>query len=108
MPFLFIISGAVLTIAAVRGTQDDLLGLLRADFTGKNNFIYWLASILLIGAVGYIPDLKPVSRAFLFLVVIVLLLKNGGVFTQFVNALGGTQTATATSTTTKHVSKGPA
>jgi hypothetical protein len=91
MPYLFILSGSILIIAAVRNTNDQLLSLLKSDFTGKGNFIYWLLSILLIGAIGYIPDLKPVSRAFLLLVIVVLFLKNGGVFTQFVNAIGTTQ-----------------
>lgn len=96
MPFLFIVSGVVMIVSAVRGTQDDLVALLKADFTGKGNFIYWLISILLIGAIGYIPSLRPVSRAFLVLVVIVLFLKNGGVFTQFTNAIAQTQTSTNT------------
>lgn len=96
MPFLFIVAGLVLTIAAGRGTQDDLISLLKTDFTGKNNFVYWLFSILIIGAVGYIDALRPVSRAFMVLVIIVLFLKNGGVFSQFTSAIGGTQTASTT------------
>jgi hypothetical protein len=99
MPFLFILSGLVMIVSATRGTNQQLLTLLKSDFTGKNNFIYWMLSILLIGAVGYIPDLKPVSRAFLVLVVIVLILKNGGVFTEFSKAIGTTQTANTTATT---------
>jgi len=93
MPFLFLIVGTVMIVSAARGTNNDLVALLKADFTGQNNFLYWLVSILIIGAVGYIPDLKPVSRAFLVLVVIVLFLENGGVFTQFTAALKGTQSA---------------
>ncbi len=91
MPFLFLIAGVVMTVSAVRGTNQDLLTLLKGDFTGKGNFLYWTLSILLIGAVGYIPDLKPVSRAFLVLVVIVLFLQNRGVFTQFTSAINSTQ-----------------
>ena len=84
-----------MVVSAARNTNQQLITLLKSDFTGQGNFIYWLISILLIGAVGYIPDLKPVSRAFLVLVVIVLVLKNGGVFTQFLQAIGTTQTAKA-------------
>lgn len=90
MPFLFIIIGVVMVVAAVRGTNTDLVTLIKGDFTGKGNFIYWLVSILIIGAVGYIPDLKPVSRAFLVLVVIVLFLDNKGVFANAVKALNTT------------------
>jgi hypothetical protein len=93
MPFLFIVTGLVMVISAARNTYPQLLQLLKDDVTGQNNFVYWMAAILGIGALGYIPDLKPVSRAFLVLVVIVLILKNGGVFNQFVSALNTTQAA---------------
>lgn len=99
MPYMFLLSGLILVIAAVRGTQADLLTLLKGDITGKNNFIYWIISILIIGAVGYIPNLKPVSRAFLALVIIVLFLQNkGGVFAQFTQALNSTQNKTTATT----------
>jgi hypothetical protein len=98
MPFLFLITGVVFVVSATLNTQGQLLTLLRGDFTGKGNFIYWLAAILLIGAVGYIPDLKPVSRAFLVLVVIVLFINNKGVFANFIAAMNQTQQSSATST----------
>lgn len=100
MPFLFISAGLLLTIAAVRGTNDDLLALLKADVTGKNNFIYWMVAILIVGALGYIPAIKPLSRAFLVLVVVVLFLKSGGVFQQFTSALSTTQTVNKTAANT--------
>jgi hypothetical protein len=106
MPFLFIVSGLVMVVASVRDTQSQLLNLLKADFKGQGNLLYWMVSILLIGAVGYIPDLKPVSRAFLVLVVIVLFLKSGGVFTQFTQALGATQNQSAVPTSATPASSG--
>ena len=91
----------LLLIAAIRGTQGDLFALLASDFTGKNNFIYWLAAMLAIGAIGYIPKAKPVSVALLTLVVLVLFLKKGnadgvggGFFAQLTSGLATTQTAT--------------
>lgn len=98
MPYLFLIAGVVMVVSAARNTHTQLLGLLKDDFTGKGNFIYWMLSILIIGAIGYIPDLKPVSRAFLVLVIIVLFLQNRGVFAQFTQAIGTTQQAQPTST----------
>ena len=100
MPFLFIIIGVVMVTAAVRDTvtdsavtkQQGLTTLLVNDFTGKNNFVYWVLSILIVGALGYIKPLEPVSRAFMLLIVIVLFLSNKGVFDQFNTALQGTQT----------------
>jgi hypothetical protein len=108
MPFALLIFGAVLLISAARGTTTQgpnggpgLFTLLEGDFTGQNNFIYWFLAILVIGAVGYIPKLKPVSVAFLTLVIMVLFLKKGnpsgaggGFFSQILAGVGTTQSVT--------------
>ena len=88
MPFIFIIVGVVFITAGVRGTSSQLLTLLEGDITGKNNFAFWILSILVIGAIGYIEDLRSLSRAFLVLVILGLILnedKNGagGFFQNF-------------------------
>lgn len=80
MPFAFLIIGSAFLIAGVRGTDDQLLTLMKGDFTGSPNFISWMFAILIVGAAGYIETLKPISRAFLVLIVIVLFLSNGGFF----------------------------
>lgn len=82
MPFALLIVGIVLVVAAVRNTQSQLYGLVKGDFTGPNNYLYWLVSILIIGAVGYVPTLKPISRMFLVLLIVVLFLSHGGVLQQ--------------------------
>lgn len=107
MPFVLLIIGAVLLISAARGTTQQgqgggpgLFTLIESDFTGQNNFIFWLLAILAIGAVGYVPKLKPFSVGFLTLVIIVLFLKRGnpsgvggGFFAQFTQGVGVTQSA---------------
>lgn len=97
MPFVLLIIGMVLLISGVRATQDTLFSLVKGDFTGTDNFIYWLGAILIIGAIGYIPKVKPISTALLVLVIVVLFLKKGdakglggGFFSQLTNALGTT------------------
>lgn len=87
MPYAFIIAGIVLLTAGVRGTSADLMKLLKGDLTGENNFVYWILAILLIGALGYVQDLRVLSRSFLVLVILVLLLQegkgaNGGFFSK--------------------------
>jgi hypothetical protein len=105
MPFLFIIIGTIMLTAAVRNTVSDftdtagrttdgLVTLIKDDFTGPGNFVYWVVSIMLIGAIGYIKPLEPVSRMFLVLVIIVMFIGNKGkVFQQFNDALKRTQTS---------------
>lgn len=100
MPFALAIIGIALLVAGIRDTQDDLFALVKGDFTGDNNFFYWVVSILIVGAIGYITKFKPVSVAFLTLLIVVLFLRKGGFFTQFQSAIQsttGTQTFTALS-----------
>lgn len=92
MPVLFITVGLVMFISSLRGTQNDLITLVKSDFSGHNNFIYFVAALFIIGSLGYIPMLKTASRYLLGLVIIVIILKNGGVWNQFVNALNGANT----------------
>jgi hypothetical protein len=92
MPFALLIIGVFLLVSAIRGTHQTLFGLVQADFTGQNNFVYWFLAILIIGAIGYIPKLKSVSVVFMVLVIMVLFLSKGGFFQQFTTAIGtGTQ-----------------
>lgn len=107
MPFVLLIIGIVLLISGVRATQDTLFSLVKGDFTGSDNFIYWLGAILIIGAIGYIPKVKPISTALLVLVIVVLFLKKGdatglggGFFSQFTKALGTTGSSQGTGATT--------
>ena len=83
MPFAFIIVGLVLLVAGVRGTNGQLTTLVKGDITGTNNFIHWILAILLIGSLGYIKKIQPLSRIFLVLIIIVLFLSNKGVFASF-------------------------
>ena len=109
MPFALLIIGLTLVIASVRNTQEDLFKLVKNDFTGDQNFVFWFLSILVIGMIGYIPKLKPISTGFLALVIIVLFLKAGnpqtgqagGFFAQFIAAIKGIQGSGAGNSTTE-------
>lgn len=102
MPFALAIIGIALLVAGVRNKQDVLFALLKGDFTGENNFIFWAVSILIIGAIGYIPKLKPISTAFLALLIVVLFLKKGtGFFARLGQAVG------STTVLNPNVTKGP-
>ena len=83
--------GVILLIASVRDTLEQtpdgspgLFPLLVNDFEPgqKGNFLAWFIAIVLIGAVGIVPQLKPISTAMLVLVILVLLISNGGFFKQ--------------------------
>jgi len=100
MPFALIVAGIVLLVSGVRGTQGQLGTLLKGDFTGQDNFFYWFLSILLIGSLGYIEDLRPIANGFLALVIIVFIVHQssdgGNLFQSFSNQV--TQSGSTTST----------
>jgi hypothetical protein len=113
MPFALVLIGVILLVAAVQNTTPQLFTLIKGDFTGPNNFIYWFVAILIIGAIGYIPDLKKLSVAFLTLVIIVLFLSRGnangiggGFFQQFTTALGATQSGSLPTSTVSPTGSG--
>lgn len=78
--------GALLLLVAVRGTESDsaqgagdgkgLWPLLKNDFEPgqQGNFLAWLVAILVIGAIGYIPQLEGVSTLFIALLIAVLVM----------------------------------
>jgi hypothetical protein len=98
VPILFGLFGIILIVAGVRGRitsgNPSLVSLIKDDFTGTDPFWKWMLAILLIGAIGYIPNLRPISRAFMGLVIVVFLLSNQGIFTQLTNTFKSS-TATA-------------
>ena len=94
MPLLLIIVGAVLLVTAIRGTTGSLATHLAQDFSGQ--FLVWLLAIVLIGAIGYAPPLKQISRLLLALVAVVIVLKDGsGFISQFVQQLESAPAPTA-------------
>lgn len=88
MPFVLLGVGVLFLVVAVRGTQGDFYKLLKSEFAGSNSFIPWIAAILVLGLAGYIKPIRPVTHAFIVLIILVLILANGGkVFGQFNDAI---------------------
>jgi hypothetical protein len=93
MPLALLTIGVIFLIAAVRGTHQLLFDTLKDDFTGPNNFIYWGLALFVISAAGYYKPLRPLSNAFMLLVVLVLFLSNRGFFERFMQQIGATRTS---------------
>lgn len=68
-----ILIGALLIVAGVRGTYRDLFNALGQDVPA---FGLWAAAIVAVGAIGFVPGLKPVSRGLLALVITVIVINN--------------------------------
>lgn len=90
MPWAFVVCGALMCILAVK--QDNSLHnfatTISGDVSGNAGFVKWIVAIVVIGAVGYLPDMEGLSTAFLILLVIAFVLSNNGVFKKAQEALG--------------------
>jgi len=91
------VTAAVRDTVDTNGSTEGLANLLQGDFTGPDNFIYWLVAIMIIGAIGYVPKMKGISNAFLVLIIVVLFItrgnpkmQGGGFFKQFTSAINST------------------
>lgn len=102
MPYALLVMGAVLLVAGIRNTYGQLWSLVEGDFTQQGGFLAWVAAIGVIGALGYVPKLKPLSIALLTLILIVLVISHNGVFAQlqqFITSGGGASAHPAPSPT---------
>jgi hypothetical protein len=106
MPFALLIIGIVLLVSSVNNTSDNLFSLVKDDFTGEDNFTYWVIVMLILGALGYIPTVKNLSRLFMALVIIGLMLSNGGFFAKFNDAITESSSVTAPSNGTTNFGQG--
>lgn len=77
MGFALIFIGILLAVSAVRGTIGTLAKLVQSDLTGKHSFVWWIVVVFFVGAIGYIPPFRILSRALLALVIISLFLTKG-------------------------------
>jgi|GEM_PF-5663381 len=101
MPFALVTIGLLLIIVGFQDTYKQFGTQVQSDFTGKNNFIYWLIAIGIIGAIGYVKEFQTFSRIFIGLVIVAMFLshKKGGIaqgitfFQKFNTGVGSGTTA---------------
>ena len=90
MPILFLFIGIMLIISGAKGTTQELGALIKEDFApsdGSVSFGAWLVALLLVGAMGYIPKVKPLANSFIVLIFVGMMLSNTGFFKQFTDAV---------------------
>jgi hypothetical protein len=87
LPFALTLIGLLLIVTGYRGTYQQFGALVAGEFTGKPNFITFAVAILVLGALGYIPAFRIISRLLLLLVMIGIVVSNRGFFANFQKAL---------------------
>lgn len=101
MTLVALLIGVILIVAAIRGTQGALFSALMTDVPG---YVIWAAALFALGAIGWIPGLKPISRGLLALVIIVIVLRDyqailAGLKAAIAPATASNSTAVTSSTT---------
>jgi hypothetical protein len=93
MPFVLVIIGIVLLVAAYKNTQGNLVTALGADVPP---FAKWFLALALVGGLGYVPGMATISRWLLALVLLVIVLTNyQQILAGFTSAGGGAGQAAA-------------
>lgn len=87
MPFVFLIVGVLFLVLARNGTQGDFETLLKSEFSGQHSFFVWASAIVILGLIGFFRPVRPITDAMIGLIILVLILKNQELFTQFNAAL---------------------
>ncbi len=101
MPLGLLAVGMLLVVVGLKGTEKELAAQLQYDLTGTDangnhtraGFIVWLAAILSIGALGYVPVIQKPAQYLLVLILVVMVINNNGVFSSIIGALNDSQTA---------------
>lgn len=102
MPFFLIIAGIIMMVSALRGVQGCLIAEIETEFQGAGSFIWWVAAIFMVGALGYSDTLRPISNAFLALIIIAMFLyaaATQNLFQQFTSAISAGSNLGATLST---------
>ena len=87
MGFALTTIGLLMIVVGAKGTHKEFGAQLVSDFTGPNNFMYWLAALGTVGALGYVQSMRALSHAFLALIIIAIFLSNDGFFAKLQDAM---------------------
>lgn len=76
MPFALLIIGLLLVVTSAKDTHVQFGKQVASDFTGQNNFFVWILAVGIVGFVGYVEKLRPISNMFLALILLAMFLSN--------------------------------
>jgi hypothetical protein len=114
MPFALITIGLIFFLSALNTVNGQpaykaLSAQLYSDlFTSSPSFIKWALALVAVGFIGYIPGAKKPADWFMFLIIIGMVLANGGLFTQLESAIQAGPAAPGATGTTATAATGTA
>ena len=88
MAYVLLALGGLLLYLEYEGTVLDAGALLRDEvFNGPSPFWKWLGALIIVGAIGYIPELEDVAFWFLTLILISIVLSHKSGFNALLKGL---------------------
>lgn len=87
MPFALVIFGLIFIVTGVKGTTKALGRQVVSDFSGPQSFLHWFIAIGAVGALGSVPSFRNFSRLFMTLIIVAMVIRNGGVFDKLIEAI---------------------
>lgn len=90
MPIALVLIGLLMVVSGSKDTYQQFGSELLEDMTGQQGFIWWIAAIGSVGAIGYYPPARTFSRYFLVLVLLSMLISNQGFFGKLTGGLNTT------------------
>lgn len=88
-PLLFV--GLILFVTGITGKTELFAETVKSDLTGGGTsapFAVWIAAVFAIGLLGAAKPLRPVSDAFMILIVLAFLISNQGLIGKVADAFG--------------------
>jgi hypothetical protein len=104
MPFALITIGLIFFLSALNTVNGQpaykaLSTQLYSDiFTSSPSFLVWALALVAVGALGYIPGFKKPADWFMVLIILTMILANGGFFQQLEAAINAGPAGTGTGT----------
>jgi hypothetical protein len=95
MPLALLVIGVLLVVTAIKGSGNisAVATKFETDLTGSGGFIYWIAAIVVLAIVGRVTGATNSVKMFMALVVVVYLVGQQGIWTQFSSAFAGLSAA---------------
>jgi hypothetical protein len=90
MPYVLIFLGiaiAYLDYLGAANLQAAGSQLYSEMFSGNQPFYKWAGAIVIIGAIGYIPEMQPIAMGFLVLILLGLILSNRSGFVSVIQGV---------------------
>lgn len=90
MAFILLGIGAALAYLEYLGTANVKAAgslLYQELFGGSNPFYKWAGAMVIVAAIGYVPEMEPISTAFLSLILVTLILSHSSGFATLVKGL---------------------